>query len=277
MQTIASVARPPLSTSAMESTAQAVRAVRGLRTVAEIVNAAPQLIVAMGFDRVIISDAGNRVWLPFDIYMPRDASWGKDILEVARLNPRHVNTTLVENELIRTRRSIVVEDVQGHPRVNEPLANATRSDAYLAVPVVIGEEVSAFIHTDRYWGRGRIDARDATQIEVFADALGMALERAYLAERLADIAAGFELESGAARTGHECEVPQVKRVRCGHPALTNRENEIAYLIAEGLKNRQIAEELVLSEATVKSHVKHILRKLGAAHRAEAVSILLRAD
>ncbi len=42
-------------------------------------------------------------------------------------------------------------------------------------------------------------------------------------------------------------------------------------MAEGDTNARIARRLVISEGTVKTHVKHILRKLGASNRAEAVS------
>jgi DNA-binding CsgD family transcriptional regulator len=50
--------------------------------------------------------------------------------------------------------------------------------------------------------------------------------------------------------------------------LTEREREIAGLVAAALTNRQIADRLVLSERTVESHVRHILTKLGAANRTE---------
>jgi DNA-binding NarL/FixJ family response regulator len=53
--------------------------------------------------------------------------------------------------------------------------------------------------------------------------------------------------------------------------LTRRELEVLRLMAAGDTNGRIARRLVISEGTVKSHVKHILRKLGAANRAEAVS------
>jgi DNA-binding NarL/FixJ family response regulator len=53
--------------------------------------------------------------------------------------------------------------------------------------------------------------------------------------------------------------------------LTVREREVLELMASGATNTQIGEELVVSEGTVKSHVKRILRKLRAANRAEAVS------
>jgi LuxR family transcriptional regulator, regulator of acetate metabolism len=52
--------------------------------------------------------------------------------------------------------------------------------------------------------------------------------------------------------------------------LTAREHEVLRLLSEGAANATIASRLVISEATVKSHVRHILRKLRAANRTEAV-------
>jgi DNA-binding NarL/FixJ family response regulator len=52
--------------------------------------------------------------------------------------------------------------------------------------------------------------------------------------------------------------------------LTPREVEVLQLIAEGLTNGEIAERLVVSAATVKSHVNHIFAKIGARDRAQAV-------
>jgi DNA-binding NarL/FixJ family response regulator len=57
--------------------------------------------------------------------------------------------------------------------------------------------------------------------------------------------------------------------------LTEREVEVLRHVAEGNRNRDIAEKLFISEETVKVHVKHIMDKLGASDRTQAVAIAVR--
>jgi DNA-binding NarL/FixJ family response regulator len=57
--------------------------------------------------------------------------------------------------------------------------------------------------------------------------------------------------------------------------LTVREIEVLQQVAIGNRNRDIAERLFISEETVKVHVKHIMEKLGAHDRTQAVAIGIR--
>jgi DNA-binding NarL/FixJ family response regulator len=58
-------------------------------------------------------------------------------------------------------------------------------------------------------------------------------------------------------------------------SLTTREVEVLNELAKGNRNRDIAEKLFITEETVKVHIKHIMEKLGASDRTQAVAIGLR--
>jgi DNA-binding NarL/FixJ family response regulator len=57
--------------------------------------------------------------------------------------------------------------------------------------------------------------------------------------------------------------------------LTARETEVLRNVAEGNRNQDIAERLFIAQATVKVHIKHIMEKLGASDRTQAVAIGVR--
>jgi DNA-binding NarL/FixJ family response regulator len=61
----------------------------------------------------------------------------------------------------------------------------------------------------------------------------------------------------------------------GLAALTARERTILTLVARGLSNRQIAEELYISERTARTHVSHVLTKLQLSSRTQAALLAIR--
>jgi DNA-binding NarL/FixJ family response regulator len=114
-------------------------------------------------------------------------------------------------------------------------------------------------------------------------------ERSLLARGLDSGAKGYILKEAP----HETLLRAVERVATGEgyidPALmpaflsgrdqadmlTGREREILQLLADGLSNADVAAKLFISQETVKSHVRHILAKLEADTRTQAVAIALR--
>ena len=71
------------------------------------------------------------------------------------------------------------------------------------------------------------------------------------------------------------ELAQDLAQHLGSDSLTDREVEVLKRIAEGDRNRDIGEHLAISEETVKVHIKHIMDKLGAKDRTQAVAIGIR--
>jgi len=61
----------------------------------------------------------------------------------------------------------------------------------------------------------------------------------------------------------------------GEETLSERELDVLRRVADGNRNRDIAELLFISEETVKVHLKHVMEKLGASDRTEAVAIAVR--
>jgi DNA-binding NarL/FixJ family response regulator len=82
-----------------------------------------------------------------------------------------------------------------------------------------------------------------------------------------------KVHSGKKHIPHEVAAQLAEHL--GDEALSNREIEVLKQIAGGNRNRDIGAKLFISEETVKGHVKHIMEKLGASDRTEAVAIGVR--
>lgn len=108
-----------------------------------------------------------------------------------------------------------------------------------------------------------------------AGAMGYVLKNATAKEIAAAVRAALEGRRTLAPEAAEALI-RVSQAPAplGHD-LTAREREVLALLVEGMNNRQIAEWLVISTATVKYHVGNILGKLGVSSRVEAVSVALR--
>jgi DNA-binding CsgD family transcriptional regulator len=87
-------------------------------------------------------------------------------------------------------------------------------------------------------------------------------------ELLADLA-GRAADVGGRSLAAEKETPAIP------PSLTPRETEVLHRVASGLQNKEVAEKLGLSVATVRNHVHNILDKLGVHSKLEAVSLAFR--
>lgn len=110
----------------------------------------------------------------------------------------------------------------------------------------------------------RAGARGFLTKDADAESIGRALQAAAAGQSIVDADVQRRLIDGTA-----------KRVEAAASGLTPREVEVLRLIAEGLSNTEIARHLVVSEATVKTHINHLFAKANLRDRAQAVAYAYR--
>ena len=200
----------------------------------------------------------------------------------------------LEAEMVRRRAPGIVHDASNDPRTYAPLVEAWRGRGYVAAPIVPGGRVIGFVHAGYHRQSHNVDVIDRDVLWAFAEGCGYALERTFLRDqirsqrkRVRDLLRGADIlihdlgetEVELDRTDTKAAVRATASLPAGgsriHSLLTPREIEVMELLVTGLTNKQIAERLVVTEATTKSHVAHILRKLRAGNRAEAVHRYMR--
>ena len=278
----------------------ALARLRQLPSSAALIEAAPpELCAACGFDRALISRVRGSTWVPEVLHLAADAESEVNVALDEFLSGREIplTTSMLEAELIRRRAPALIHDAQAEGRTFRPLMEVSETRSYVVAPIVTSGPVIGLLHADAFSSGRPLSTHDRDNVQTFAEGFGLLFERAVLVERLAEqrerIGAAFS--STEEMIAELCD-SQVRLARQTHdptspvssPAvmlttpearinsvLTPREREVLALLAAGSTNAQIADQLVVSESTVKSHVKHILRKLRASNRAEAVSRYLR--
>jgi LuxR family transcriptional regulator, regulator of acetate metabolism len=252
-----------------------LRSVVDVRELGE--RAVRELCETLGFDRAILFAVEHDELVCEAVWFTGDPEWGSEFMKLARrdgIRPR-LDHMLLESEVVRRRRPLIVTDPESDPRTYKPLVRAAQTQSYIAAPVMPGGHVIAMLHVDRYFSGEAVNEEDADLLWTFAEGFGYAYERMRLLSRLRRHAAELAQSGGMPMMAPPAvAAPPVVEARPLDPAdspLTAREREVIALVSSGATNQEIANALVISESTVKSHVKHILRKLGAANRAEAVS------
>jgi DNA-binding CsgD family transcriptional regulator len=248
-----------------------------------------ELCWAGDFDRVLFSRVEGSTWSPTSWHAmpsshgPVAAAFGK-FIHGARM-PLTGGT--IEAEVVRRRVSAVVRDTAIETRAWTAIVDIALSESYVIAPVVSGETVVGLLHADAHTTGRRLTETDRVTLQAFADGMGLTMERIELVERLSaqrtEIQAALKRAAGVVddicsepmtldyTTKIEETTPPTRIGERPDDGLTSREREVFALLVGGATNGQIADRLTVSETTVKSHVKHILRKLKVSNRAEALS------
>ncbi|HEY3469096.1 MAG TPA: LuxR C-terminal-related transcriptional regulator [Amycolatopsis sp.] len=272
---------------------EALTRLQDARSVVRLAECVPEAVCRLGFDRALYSEIRESVWVPQSCTVLGDPAWAAEILRIGRAESPVLDRTVVETEAVRRRRALLVTDAQREARGLACLVEAARLESYVVAPVVGDDGVLGLVHADRYVQGRQVDEFDREVFGAFAQGLGIAFRRTLLVERLQSLRTEvgrftmniadamdriLDSDHPAAPVIGDPVVPPPGPVPARsfvESALTPRQLEVLRLMGEGRTNAAIATRLTISEDTAKSHVKQILRKLGAANRAEAVSLFLR--
>lgn len=154
---------------------------------------------------------------------------------------------------------VVLMDVR-MPGINGVTATRAICARYPQTRVIV---LTTFDHDEYVFESLRVGASGYLLKNADPDQLAAAIRAVYAGESILDPAITTKVIRRANRAQTEPSLTE---------RLTPREREVLHLVAGGATNAEIAEALCLAEGTVKNHVSHILGKLGAQGRAEAVRL-----
>jgi DNA-binding CsgD family transcriptional regulator len=268
----------------------ALSRLRAISTSADLIDrVCEELVHSCLFDRAVLGRVEDGTWTPWVEHFEHPESmeqWLEDWMNTSI----PLSDMLLETELVRERRPELIQDTSSeriHPIIREGL-----SHSYVVAPVMPAGNVVGFFHADHGISGRRCDETDREVLWAFAEGFGHIYERTVLLERLRsqreevrtvltslesamaalndaelELAATPDAQSPVTRTA----VSVLTTMSGSFEELTPRELEVLELMVAGARNQKIAEQLVITVGTVKSHVKHILRKLGAVNRSQAIA------
>lgn len=273
----------------------ALARLRGARSLAALMSrATEELCGTCGFDRAMIWRVDGAEAIAESVCMPRDPQFAREVLDYARAHPPKLRHLMIETEMLRRGAAALILDAAENPRVHMPFVDLVKTTSYVAAPIMPQGRVIGFLHADLADSERRPDELDREVLRTFAEAFGYAVERTILLERLQ---AQRDHVAQLMRSAHEVTsmlssvsvelvaaedvIGPPTSLTSGEPGLapatdfgrtlTRREVDVMQIVATGASNARIADQLVITEGTVKCHVRSILRKLHCANRGEAIS------
>lgn len=241
-----------------------------------LASACKEAVTRCDFGRVVLSRVEGGEWLPTSgHFVESDASWFSEWVGQGI----QLRGDTPEARLLTERRPAAVYDTGSTPVHREIIVESGQSTSYVIAPLMTSGKVVGLLHADHFPEGRQVDEVDRDVLWAYAEGLNRIHERMVLMERvdgqrnqvetlLRTVVDSMDSSSGSDLLGARTRLTAGPDVLAD---LTTREVEVLQLIVEGASNRGIGSRLVITEDTVKSHVKQILRKLGVANRAQAIA------
>ena len=231
-----------------------------------------------GVDRAMLSHIRDGTLRFAGASYELDQQIAADFARLARAAQPRLEECAPEHEAATRQVPVRVDEAQNAEGVFRLLVHTSQTRAYVVAPIVQNGVTIGLLHADRFTDGEVVDDLDVQLVWLFASGLAWAMQRvsagpAETRPAAFEAAAKVGIEAAQAVRPAHSAVPGVLSPQAPAPldSLTIREREVLAFMADGASNARIAESLVISEATVKSHVRHILRKLAAKNRTEAVA------
>lgn len=271
----------------------ALRDLDAVASVQQMIERVPQVIGQLGYDRALFSQVEDGKWIARSAHAHADNDLARSMVEVGTAIPGVLKQNTPERHVANKRIPVLVRDAQSNPEVHPELKTLIQTRSYVSAPVVVNDQTVGLLHADDTTSARGVSELDRDLLGLFAEGLGCIFERTSSHERLSLLKRKLEAEtravtdvvdgcvenelSPASTDGHlavpsngTC-LPRDVDTKLSGSGLTRRELEVLEHLASGERNAQIAARLYVSEGTVKTHVKSILRKLDADNRAQAVA------
>ena len=281
----------PRRLTCLKEIRNALADLRGLSPLEMIYSAPVVLSREFGFARTMISTVRGSVWRPQHLYIEDERAdpQARPFQEYVAGAHIQLADAPLETELIRKRCGAFVPSPKDDKRTFKKIVEVSGCCGYIAAPITVQGRAIGMLHADRPGPDGVVTTDHLDQLEAFAECLAVAFESAVLEEKASQQRAEVEklcgnvdellkrparsaLRSLAGAVPKQRPDTYGRRDQTALPSLTAREREIMSYVATGATNGQIARCLVISEGTVKSHLKHIARKLKTSSRAAAVAV-----
>ncbi|MDT5267530.1 MAG: hypothetical protein QOF88_6221 [Mycobacterium sp.] len=237
--------------------------------------ACSELCDALGFERAFLS------FVEEDGFVVEESDHGLGgPTVIARRHCQAEQACIRLRDTVRTGK----DDMPASPGYRELLVSAS----YLVAPVIAESRVVALIHVSRI--DQCVTTGDVDVLDAFASAYSLLHERMLNTERVHQ--QRTSIARAAARLTEEAdriaaaaisldieyddalEPPAIAADSALAAALSERERQVFGMLVIGASNADIADELVITVETVKTHVKRILRKIGAINRSEAIALFI---